>query len=139
MTVIKVFFDTNVILDFLLDRPGCEYADMMVEAARTGKIRAYTSAVSLTNIAYIMRKSFDADGTRKILRQLLTWCNVTSEGEQTFHDVLKMDGPDIEDCVQIVNAEEKDCDLIVTRNAAHFSSQTVLPVMTPREFIEKTS
>ena len=43
--------------------------------------------------------------------------------------------PDFEDSLQIMCAEEKLCDVIVTDNAGHFRDFTDIPVLTPADFL----
>lgn len=52
-----VLLDTNVVLDFLLDRaPFAEAAAQLWEAQRQGRFVAYVSAITPVNIFYIARK-----------------------------------------------------------------------------------
>ena len=60
----KVWIDTNVIIDVLEERKG--FADIswkVWELCRTTKIIGYISALSVPNIVYIMRKELDPKKT----------------------------------------------------------------------------
>lgn len=53
----RVLIDTNIVLDFLLERePFLNDANALLEALRLHKIEGYVTATTLTNIFYIVRK-----------------------------------------------------------------------------------
>ena len=53
----RVLLDTNVVLDFLLDRePFADAAAALWEAGRNGQIENYVSALTPVNVFYIARK-----------------------------------------------------------------------------------
>jgi predicted nucleic acid-binding protein len=52
--IMKVFLDTNIVLDALMERiPWVDEASVIVQAIQSGQIAAYISASSLTDIAYL--------------------------------------------------------------------------------------
>ena len=55
----KVFLDTNVLLDWLLDRQDtfADDATTIIEASEKDMIEAYVSAGSIYTIAYVLEKS----------------------------------------------------------------------------------
>ncbi|MEL6578674.1 MAG: PIN domain-containing protein, partial [Cyanobacteria bacterium J06621_12] len=53
----KVLVDTNIVLDFLLQRePFFQDAELLFAAIDNGKIVGYVTATTLTDIFYIARK-----------------------------------------------------------------------------------
>jgi predicted nucleic acid-binding protein len=55
--VTRVLLDTNVVLDFLLDRvPFADAAAALWQANDVGEITAYVSAITPINVFYIARK-----------------------------------------------------------------------------------
>jgi len=69
--VTRVLLDTNVVLDFLLDRvPFADAAATLWQANDAGKITAYVSAITPANVFYIARK----------LKRLLNLSNSGMEG-----------------------------------------------------------
>ena len=53
----RILLDTNVVLDFLLDRvPFADAAATLWQANDAGKITAYVSAITPVNVFYIARK-----------------------------------------------------------------------------------
>lgn len=54
----KIFLDTNILLDFVLDRkPFSDHAEKVIASHYTHKKRLYTSSLSLANVAYVVRKA----------------------------------------------------------------------------------
>ena len=83
----KVFIDTNVILDRVLFRDEPNFSSAKIfEASATGKIDGYIAALSFSHIAYILRKRFSLDEIREmympreivILLILRTVCNTNA-------------------------------------------------------------
>ena len=60
---------------------------------------------------------------------------VLSGLDQHYVDLQKMSGEDIEDCLQILCAEYEKCDVILTRNVKDFKDNTLIPVLSPDEFL----
>jgi predicted nucleic acid-binding protein len=55
-------FDTNIVLDVLLDRkPFVEHSKQLWQAVDEGRLTGYVTATTLTNIFYIARKLVGAD------------------------------------------------------------------------------
>ena len=52
----KVFLDTNILVDFIDNRDNREYAEMIIELGKTGAIQLYASYLSYANMGYILRK-----------------------------------------------------------------------------------
>ncbi|MTJ16357.1 PIN domain-containing protein [Dolichospermum sp. UHCC 0299] len=53
----KILIDTNIILDYLLERePFLPDAEMLFQAIDSGQIIGYVTATTLTDIFYIARK-----------------------------------------------------------------------------------
>ena len=71
----KVAFDTNVILDFILHRPNAQAALELVRKVAAEEIGGIISANSITDIYYIARKTI---GDEKLVRRSLTfWLSLT--------------------------------------------------------------
>lgn len=53
----RALVDTNIILDFLLERePFFQSAELLFQAIGTGQIIGYVTATTLTDIFYIARR-----------------------------------------------------------------------------------
>lgn len=138
----KVFLDTNIVLDLLLERPGYEFVANILQLHDDGKIDVCQSSLSLANIAFVIRKEFSKSLLQPTIDQLCAISTVLPVSEDTFHKAVMMDGPDFEDIVQLVCASEAGCDYVITRNVKDFKitkgllSDFCLPIIyTPEDFL----
>jgi predicted nucleic acid-binding protein len=75
--VTRVLLDTNVVLDFLLDRaPFADAAAALWQANDDRQIEAYISVVTPVNVFYIARKLKGAATARQLVESLLSACRV---------------------------------------------------------------
>ena len=75
----RVLLDTNVVLDFLLDRePFADAAAALWLANDEGPIEAYVSVITPVNVFYIARKLKGAATARHLVESLLAACRVCS-------------------------------------------------------------
>ena len=132
----KVFLDTNVILDLILRRSGWQDIAKILQAASDDtSIYLEMSILSVANIAYILRKQ-PRNIIIGIIRDISRKINVLDLSSSSIYSLERIDSPDMEDCFQIHSAESVWCDVIITNNTHHFKGYTEIPVMTPKEFIE---
>ena len=131
----KVFLDTNVVLDFLLARiPFDIEAKRLFEAAELGNIELYASALTICNMAYIVRKTKTIEDFNHIVSQLSLVLTITPINGIIIHQAISFGYKDFEDAVQYSSAiNELGLTHFITRNKADFK-QTVLPVLTPSEY-----
>ena len=135
----RVFLDTNVILDTIVPGRPCEVASKtVVNLGTTTPIRFSVSALSIANVAYTARKMYSKNGIRKMVDNLRYTWRVLELSDFQIYSALKSDCPDFEDAMQIACAED-DSDVIVTNNVKHFNGYTALEVLTPQEFLDKIS
>ena len=52
----KIFIDTNVLIDLLYKREGYEQAGKILALSQNSQYVLYTSVLSIANLAYILRK-----------------------------------------------------------------------------------
>ncbi len=68
----KILFDTNIILDLLLDRqPFVNNAQALFEKVESGKIEGYIGATTVTTLDYLLTKSLSMNEAKKIIKKLL--------------------------------------------------------------------
>jgi predicted nucleic acid-binding protein len=85
----RVLFDTNVILDVLLDRPGfAEPAAALWRANEEGRLEGYISAMTPVNVFYIARKLKGAEIARQIAAELLAAFRLCPLDHATLHAAL---------------------------------------------------
>ena len=85
----KIFLDTDVVLDHLADRqPFSEYAHRLFALAEQDKITLCVSALSFSNLYYILRKLKNGDEALSLLRKLKGLVKVTLVGEAEVKSAL---------------------------------------------------
>ncbi len=133
----RVLFDTNIILDVLLDRkPWQRESGLIWRANDEDRLIGYAVASSFTDIFYIARRLTDrqtAAAAIKICLDAFEICPVTRE---TLERAASMPGQDFEDNLIIACAELMGLEIIVTRNKRDFIDATV-SVLTPSELLSR--
>lgn len=132
----KVFLDTNVVIDFCgIREPYFHDAAMIIDMADKGEIDIIISALSFINIAYVLRKQYPKHVVMTKLNELMNLCYVSSIDQNVIRKALELQTKDFEDSVQFLSSADATADLIITRDKTGFSEFDVL-VQTPRQFIE---
>jgi len=135
----RVLLDTNVVLDYLLDRePFADAAADVWEAHRQGRIEAYISAITPINIFYIARKLKGVDSALSITRALIAEFRIITLDENVLKYAISVPQKDYEDAVQISSAILSNLDAIVTRNLRDYSASQ-LRVYTPVDLLKVLS
>ena len=129
----KVLFDTNIILDVLLDRePFVELSASLVSLVEKREIKGYLCATTLTTIDYLISKSHNRDMAKKELSKLLGMFQICSVNQQVLQLSLSSRFKDFEDAVQFYSGVCDNVDSIVTRNTKDYKDKQ-LSVYTPAE------
>ena len=134
----KIFLDTDVVLDHLADRqPFSEYAHRLFALAEQDEITLCISALSFSNLYYILRKLKNGGEALSLLRKLKGLVKVTLVGEAEVKSALGQNFKDFEDALQCFSAKtEKDMIVIITRNKFDFP-KNLIRVESPEEFLAK--
>ncbi len=136
---LRVLVDTNVALDQLLQRdPWYAAAQSFWRARDTGRLVAYLSASTLTDISYIGRRHAGPAQARQAVERCLREFGLVPVSRTVLEAALALGGPDFEDDVQIACAQLAGLDLIVTRDAAGFR-HAPLPAIEPADIVSYLS
>ena len=126
----RVLIDTNIVLDFLLQRnPFVQDAELIFQAMDCGQIIGYVTATTLTDIFYISRKhTRSVEKARQAVLETLTVMVICPVNRAVLESAFRSGLADFEDAVQIFCAVNQGLDAILTRDAQGFlnSSVTVL-------------
>ena len=134
----KVFYDTNVLLDVLLGRePFYEDSARTWTLAEMGRVDGYVSAVSFTNVFYIVDGARDREEAERVVHEMVGIFTPAACNDRVIRQAVEADISDFEDAVQYFSALHAGADNIITRNAADFPRQTEMPVLSPQEFLAK--
>ena len=133
----KVFFDTNVLIDFLAERePFAEDAAFIVGMCDSGEIEGCFASLSACDIIYVLRKTSNPGELRKCISDLAEIIEMLDTRSIEVKAALVSGDRDFEDAVQRICAEENGANVIISRDKDGFSNASI-PVMTPTEFIDK--
>ena len=116
----KVFLDTNIILDLLLEREGYGYSAALFQMQEEGRLTLCVSVLTMVNVAYVYRKTVGQDRAVANLKYLSSLVEVLPVNGAQLQQALLMEGPDFEDTLQAACAAEAGCDCLVTRNVKDF-------------------
>ncbi|MDR3221538.1 MAG: PIN domain-containing protein [Candidatus Accumulibacter sp.] len=131
----KVLIDTNVVLDYLLDRqPFVEAASELFARIEAEEIVGALAATTVTTIHYFLRKAVGASMALDYVGALLERFDVAAVDGAVLHKARSSGFSDYEDAVLHAAALHSACQAIVTRNGADFR-KAKLPAYAPEEFL----
>lgn len=131
----KLFLDTNVLIDFILERPAFYLPTaMIVSFAVEGKIGLAVSSMSVVtaNFICVERSKMPLDNFRKKIDFLREYLEITSVDSADIYQSYDTKWKDFEDGVQYASAKRWGADYIVTRNVKDFEESNG-DVITPDE------
>ena len=133
----KVFVDTDVIIDFLMDRkPYSGHAAIILSLSEYKKIQVYVSALTFANCYYILRKISTHSKVISKLGQLAEIVEIVDVTKKAILDSLKSDFKDFEDSIQHETAKkETQIKVLITRNIKDYQNSD-LSILTPDLFLK---
>jgi predicted nucleic acid-binding protein len=132
---VRVLFDTNVLMDVLLDRQlfvdeSAQVVDQVVRGAVTGLICATT----VTTIFYLASREVGNKAAMEHIEKLMTLYEVAPVNRSVLDAALSINSPDFEDAVLAEAAHQAGAQAIITRNLKDFSRSPVR-AYTPRQWL----
>ena len=133
----RLLIDGNIILDVLQNRePHVVDSAKIWKLCETDQAEGYVSALTFSNLVYIMRKDLSPEKINEVFKSLglifqftdLTVSDLTKATEQQWDD--------FEDALQAATAERIHADNIITRNVKDFK-QSKIVAFTPTEFLAR--
>lgn len=133
----KVFLDTNVLLDILAKREPFYTASSEVwSLAESGAVQGCISAISFNNIYYVMRKMAGKRNADKALRILRDIFMPVAPDSLILNQAIDSAMNDFEDAIQFHSAIRAGADCLITRDPSHFQNEeTDMAISTPDEFL----
>ena len=132
----KIFVDTDVIIDFLIDRRP--HADSSTEIFNLGEhkiVDIFTSTLCLNKVHYIIKRETGEKKAREVILELLEIIEVLAVGKEEIVRALNSDFSDFEDAIQHAVALKKGTiKSIITRNIKDYKNSDI-SVFTPDMFI----
>jgi len=132
----KILFDTNVVLDVMLDRkPFSLYAAKLFSKVESKKLAGFLGATTITTIHYIARKTVGSEQARAEIEKLFKLFEIAPIDKPILELAVKSKITDFEDAVLHEAGKNIEVDAIVTRNPKDFKKGT-LPVYSPEELLK---
>lgn len=132
----KVLFDTNVVLDLLLDRePFVQRSAYLFAEVEKGGIIGFLSATTITTVYYLATKAVNIKIAQQKISRLLELFDVAAVNRLVLKDALSLQFSDFEDAVLHEAARHAGVNAIVTRNGSDFKKAR-LAIYSPGELIK---
>ncbi len=132
----KIMFDTNIILDVLLNRaPFSTDAILLFSQVENGKIKGLIASTTVTTIFYLSSKILGKSAAKKAIHALLKLFEVSAINHRVIAEALDLNFSDFEDAVLYQSACHAEAAGIVTRDPKGFKKST-LPIYTPSELLK---
>ncbi len=131
--VVKVFADTNIIIDFIENRDfERDSISTFFLLAENAEIEIYISESVITNALYITNLPEQLNLVLKIVRTCCFKIEAFQEGLSSMYR-------DKEDAILYFGALQNKMDYFITRNKKDFVkfSTLALPVLSAKEFLDK--
>jgi predicted nucleic acid-binding protein len=131
----RIFLDTNIIVDIVSRRGGYEDSLQILKYCETGHAKGFVSTVTVTDVMYILRKHIPPDAVRNAVQTLLIIVDVADVLKSDISAAFSSDMKDFEDAVQASCAERVKADYIVTRNIDDFENSAI-PAILPADMLK---
>ncbi|MGN1210842.1 MAG: type II toxin-antitoxin system VapC family toxin [Candidatus Cryptobacteroides sp.] len=135
MESVKLFIDTNIVLDYFTGRMNDGYAKTIIQLGRNPQFELCISVLTAVNTLYVSRKyailkPSDISGLFHILRQ----------DYQQYCHAQTLNFNDFEDALQVACAIENECKVMITRDIHLLDSDIKSPmILSPQDFIRQVT
>ena len=128
----KIFLDTNILLDLLLQREKFEEAMIIFHSIEKGIHEGVVLDITLVNVEYITRKQ--KVEVKEFLKLVIENCKIVGADNFLVMEALNLDNNDFEDSVQYVCAKHEVCEQIVTNDKKFYVGE--IEVVSSSEFVD---
>ena len=131
----RVFLDTNVVLDVLARRePFFSDSVQVLSLAECGAVEGIIAAHTVTTLFYLLNREVGSAQARSSLLDLLRIVGVTAVDQDRILQAFAMNWADFEDALAAACAVKGEADYILSRDHRGFSEAAVT-VLSPAEFL----
>ncbi|MFA6292085.1 MAG: PIN domain-containing protein [Victivallales bacterium] len=132
----KIFLDTDVLIDVALDRkPFSNDASLLLDKLEMKQADGFIAWHSLSNLYYICSSSVHDKKLKGYIKDLLIFLSVSETAAKDAIYALGLNVCDFEDAMQISAAMSCKADFIVTRNIRDFKHSPIQACL-PGEIIK---
>ena len=133
----KIAFDTNVLLDAIVERGNYQDAQALVMAVANEKVDGLISANSITDIYYILRKRIGDEKSREAILNLMSVFEIANVDAEICATALGTPMKDFEDAVLAVSAKDNGAEIVVTGDRDFLEDKNApIEVRTVREVLD---
>lgn len=134
----NVLFDTNVVLDVLLERqPFFQPAQTLFSWVEEGILTGFLGATTLTTVFYLTDKVVGNKNAHLAVSKLLALFSIAPVNRPVLENALASTFSDFEDAVLYQAAVHTGVQAIITRDSEGFKNSKIA-VYTPDEFVKMT-
>ncbi|MGE0084652.1 MAG: PIN domain-containing protein [Desulfococcaceae bacterium] len=131
----KVLFDTNVVLDLMLDRePFSTVAAQLLSKVEIGELTGFLGATTVTTISYLLSKVVGKEKSREKIGKLLFLFEIAPVDISVLQNAVQSKLPDFEDAVLYEAGKRVNAKAIITRDNRGFTGSSIR-VYSPDEFL----
>lgn len=131
----KIFVDTNVLLDVLTQRtPFYDDAAVVWSLVEQGIVSGSISAMSVNNVFYIARKLKSLEYAQGLVDKILKDFHVIPLDYEILKLARTISNRDYEDLIQYFSAIKSGCTYLITRNKKDFP-ESGIDLLLPKEFL----
>jgi predicted nucleic acid-binding protein len=133
--MVKIFLDTNVVLDLLGKRePFYQDAKLFLSLHSNGLARLQIAESGLGNLYYLAFGVYKLPHSEFAMNEFIMVCDVLSGGKEVIYRSLESNFKDKEDALQYYTALANKSDFLITRDRKDFKCAEEIPVLSPQEF-----
>ena len=132
----KVLFDTNMVLDVMLDRePFSTTAAQLFSMVETGALAGFIGATTVTTIHYLASKVVGSRQALQEIRKLFELFEIAPINRTVLEGALALKFKDFEDAVLHEAARHAGAQAIVTRDSLGFNKAS-MTIYTSEELVK---
>ena len=133
----NILFDTNIVLDVLLDRaPFSTPAIQLFACVERGRMIGFLGGTTITTVYYLAQKVVGTARAKEDIRKLLRLFEIASVNRIVLESAIDDNFTDFEDAVLYESAQHANLDAIVTRDVKGFEHADI-PVYSPDELVKR--
>ncbi|MDR0986393.1 MAG: PIN domain-containing protein [Ruminococcus sp.] len=132
----KILADNNIILDvFLPNELFAEESRRIYELVFSSDFEVFICSNSLTDIYYFLKKNNGAADAKGYIESLIELFSIIPLSADDCLSAVSHKMSDFEDAIIAVCAEKAGVDYIISRDKGFLSTQNIVKVITPGEFL----
>lgn len=132
----KVYIDSDVILDYLYERePFSSNSKIIIALIEKKIVKGYISSLILWNIYYVLSKYLGEREARKKIKIFRSLIEIIAVDGKIIDLGLSSNIKDFEDSIQYYAADSANVDFLITRNKKDYP-KSGLRILNPDEFIK---